>query len=1380
MITSHDLKNRPCAPLPIYALYHAEHLYDMNVIEALLHPIRQREMWKLTESIRIITQNSSSCERSRRPDDLSPRGNLGEALSRALKSILLEQMNIGALVAALGSRLGNGDNTRIHVVPICSGAGSQVQSALESFRCGLHVTLARPNLSSCSSFTLEERQKCKIAVVGSSGRFPGGADTEDAFWELLLEGKDVCRAVPASRWDAFTHVDKSERPRKNTSGTSYGCWLDDAGLFDAKFFGMSPREAEQVDPAQRLALMSTYEALEDGGIVSGQRHSHPSRVGVCFGVTSNDWMETNSAQNIDTYMIPGGNRAFIPGRINYAFKFRGPSYAVDTACSSSLAAIGIACNALWMNEADTMIAGGTNIITNPDFTAGLDRGHFLSRTGNCKTFDDSADGYCRGEGVGVVILKRLDEAVHDGDRIKGVIVDIQTNHSAEAESITRPHAKAQSDLFAKVLGGMSPENISYVEMHGTGTQVGDASEMSSVLSAIAPDRSSQRHSREKPVYVGSVKANVGHGEAVAGVTSLIKLLMMLRHKIIPPHIGIKTRLNQRFPQDMSKRGIRIASEATPWECPENEARYALLNNFSAAGGNTTLILEDPPLVTPGTQVSGLPSTFPITISAKTSSALLANISSLLHLIQEQPSLNLPSLSYTTTARRIHHLYRLGWSVKSISDLESKMTAALLVASTRLPSTPPRKAVFVFTGQGGHYIGMGSGLYRQNSSFKAIVDQFDRLAKLLGFASFLPIIKGGDEENFSRYGAEETQMAHTSLQLALLRIWATMGVKPSAVIGHSLGHYAALNAAGVLSDADTLFAVGTRARILQAHCKPGTHCMLSIHAKRAVVESYITEANSIDVSCINSPQDVVVSGERQHIEDLHKTLEGQQIQNTPLDTQFAFHSSQVDPALNHFKTAIRGITFHRAHIPILYPGAENITKTPLGPEHLVRHMREVVDFSSAMQDAAANGVINDRTSILEIGHNATATSLVRRILGNSAMVKPSLERKKSNCATLTDAATWLYEAGVTIDWEEWHRLYARSLQVLRLPHYNWDLKKYWIPYVNDWSLRKGDPVSGNSRQPSLLSPTIHEVVSDDMDNFPKIVEVRTNLNITHLKAIAYGHKVNGLPLCTPSVYADIALTVGLYVQRKFPEALRKKQISIANMFIMKALVAVPKESQWLQTRVFMDKDYATTCTFSTLNNSGQVITQHAKCEIQYNVAMEHEEMTKHTTETMNAIKAMRNPPIDGTAYRFNTNMIYRMVATLAEFDPAYRGLEEIVLDSENMAATGIVKFCRLPAADYQQKCSAPPTYIDCFTQLAGFVMNANDSSDLEKECFVNHGWGSMTLFTDLTENGVYQCHVRMQKREDVVWKGTLVVVQGEQLVAIFKDIEVCCYQLCRRM
>lgn len=379
-------------------------------------------------------------------------------LKDAISKILLEPIQWTSLVETIQDdvQLANPDSFSIH--SIGTTADQLIYTALNqtSIRALLPKdAFLRPKSKGLASSAGEETtffssSTPKLAIIGMSGRFPDAKDN-DAFWDVLYKGLDVHKPVPALHWDVKTHVDTTGT-KKNTSAAPDGCWLDDPGMFDARFFNISPREAPQIDPAQRLALMTAYEAIEQAGIVPDATPStRRDRVGVFYGVTSNDWMETNSAQDIDTYFIPGGNRAFIPGRINYCFKFSGPSYAVDTACSSSLAGIHLACNSLWRGDIDTAIAGGTNVLTNPDFTAGLDRGHFLSRSGNCKTFDDAADGYCRGEGIGTVIIKRLDDAIADNDPILATILGAYTNHSAESESITRPHVGAQRAIFSKIL-----------------------------------------------------------------------------------------------------------------------------------------------------------------------------------------------------------------------------------------------------------------------------------------------------------------------------------------------------------------------------------------------------------------------------------------------------------------------------------------------------------------------------------------------------------------------------------------------------------------------------------------------------------------------------------------------------------------------------------------------------------------------------------------------------------------------------------------------------------------------------------------------------------------------------------------------------------------
>lgn len=460
LVNSEYFKDLRFKNISIYGPYHAPHLFSKFDVTDIVGDLASSATTR-SEQIPLFSSAGSKAEGR----------NFAALLEAAVDQILLQPIRWNNILEELQSCFQSMGPKSFNVVPIGTTADQLIYTALKQtpLRFLVPCTQAQErSVWSEQNNSFSNPKKPKLAIIGMSGRFPGAKDAE-AFWDLLYQGLDVHRPVPPLHWDARTHVDPTGT-RKNTSATPFGCWLDDPALFDTRFFNISPREAPQIDPAQRVALMTAYEAIEQAGIVPDATPStRRDRVGVFYGVTSNDWMETNSAQNIDTYFIPGGNRAFIPGRINYFFKFSGPSYAIDTACSSSLAGIHLACNSLWRGDIDTAIAGGTNVLTNPDFTAGLDRGHFLSRTGNCKTFDDEADGYCRGEGIGTVIIKRLDDALADNDPILGIILGAYTNHSAESESITRPHSGAQRAIFNKILnqGAVDPYSVSYIEMHGT-------------------------------------------------------------------------------------------------------------------------------------------------------------------------------------------------------------------------------------------------------------------------------------------------------------------------------------------------------------------------------------------------------------------------------------------------------------------------------------------------------------------------------------------------------------------------------------------------------------------------------------------------------------------------------------------------------------------------------------------------------------------------------------------------------------------------------------------------------------------------------------------------------------------------------------------------
>ena len=424
--------------LPIHAPYHAAHLYGPSDVDAILESSNMKVLNSYATKLPFISCSTGKIT-------LAP--DYGSLIRVVLRDILVEQLRWDNVLKECGTTFG-----KIDVVSQCNiysiiNSPNFSQSFAASLRQArkMDVTVSNAMIKDVrdpgTARPTGKAAEAKIAIVGYSGRFPD-AESNEKFWDLLHKGLDVHREIPPDRFDVKAHFDPTGK-KKNTSKVQHGCWIKEPGLFDARFFNMSPREAANADPGQRLAITTAYEALEMAGFVPDRTpSSQRNRVGTFYGMTSDDWREVNSGQNVDTYFIPGGNRAFTPGRINYHFKFSGPSFSIDTACSSSFAAIHTACNSLWRGDCDTAVAGGTNVMTNPDNFAGLDRGHFLSTTGNCNTFDDEANGYCRADAVGTVILKRLEDAEADHDPIYGVLLGAYTNHSAEADSYVdnaQPH-----------------------------------------------------------------------------------------------------------------------------------------------------------------------------------------------------------------------------------------------------------------------------------------------------------------------------------------------------------------------------------------------------------------------------------------------------------------------------------------------------------------------------------------------------------------------------------------------------------------------------------------------------------------------------------------------------------------------------------------------------------------------------------------------------------------------------------------------------------------------------------------------------------------------------------------------------------------------------
>lgn len=867
----------------------------------------------------------------------------------------------------------------------------------------------------------------------------------------------------------------------------------------------------------RLALVTAYEALEMSGYSPNRTPStNKKRIGTYYGQASDDWRELNGGQNISTYAVPGGERAFANGRINYFFKFSGPSFNIDTACSSGLAAVQAACSALWAGEADTVLAGGLSVITNPDNYCMLNKGHFLSKTGQCKVWDKNADGYCRADGIGSVVIKRLEDAEADNDNIIATILGGATNHSAEAISITHPHAGSQKDNYNQVMhsAGGNPLDVSYIELHGTGTQAGDAEESESVADVFAPlvphRRSDQR------LQLGAVKSNIGHGEAAAGIASFIKSLLVYQKDFLPKHIGIQSEINPIISKDLEKRNCGLTMENTARPRIAGKKRVQIVNSFGAHGGNTTILLEDAPVKL---RIGEDPrTTYPVTISAKGKHSLKGNIEQLLAFLDENPETNLGDLSYTVCARRIHHNTRIATSASSISQLQKFLVSSLEKAGEArpIPTSPPAIA-FAFTGQGAFYRGIGAQLFDNFPYYRQQVIQLDRIAQQFGFPSVIPAVKGTIEEGFSPLIAQLTIVV---VQIALARFWALLGVKPSAVIGHSLGEYAALVVAGVISAADAIFLVGKRAQLTLAVCEIGSHVMLSVRASPEDIEKVSTSRDSYEISCMNSPEDTVISGVRKNIEATRAALESNGVKCTLLDIPFAFHTAQMDPMLESFEEIAKHVPFKTPSVPIISPLLNDIVfdgKT-VNANYLSRASRHPVNFVHALEAGQDLGVFDDKTIWLDIGPHPICASFIRSCLPKAKVVS-SLRKNEDSFATISGSLAMLHTEGIPVSFNEYFLPHEKAHNLLTLKAYKWNEKNYWIQYVGTWTLDKAfpngnkKPALGSLTGSSLRTSSVQQIISEEIRDSTGSLTAISDLMHPDLLDAINGHQMNNNGVAT---------------------------------------------------------------------------------------------------------------------------------------------------------------------------------------------------------------------------------------------------------------------------
>jgi iterative type I PKS product template protein len=1238
--------------------------------------------------------------------------------------------------------------------------------------------------------TTVETADTKIAIVGMSCRFPGGADDLDLYWDILKEGRDVHQKVPIDRYDVDSHTDPTGQ-RRNTSLTPFGCFVDEPGLFDAGFFNMSPREAAQTDPMHRLALVTAYEALEQSGFVADRTASTARKnVGTFYGQACDDYREVNSGQDVDTYFIPGGCRAFAPGRISYFFKFSGPSFDCDTACSSSLATVQIACTSLLHGDCNMVVAGGLNILTNSDGFAGLSRGHFLSKTGSCKTWDVNADGYCRADGIGSVVMKRLEDAIADNDNILGVISSSATNHSADAISITHPHAPTQASLYQHIMSqaGVSPTDVDFVELHGTGTQAGDATEIESVTNVYSPPWPR----RSIPLTIGAVKANMGHGEAAAGIMALIKVLLVLKKGVIPRHVGIKTALNPLFP-DLDKLNVRIPYDEVPWDRDLNRKRYAVVNNFSAAGGNTAVLLEESPL-RPEPEEDPR-NEYVVAVSAKSKVSLKKNLESLIAHLEPNPSMRLADLSYTTTARRMHHNHRISVHGRNLDEISRSLRKHLPTAATHrpIPATAPSIA-FTFSGQGTFYPRIGRQLFDSHPLFKAEILQLEEICAHHGFASFVPALA----EDFPPHHEFEpviTQLTILCVQIALCRLLESINIRPCIVVGASLGEYAAFYAAGILSASDAISLVGRRALLLQELCTPNTHSMLAVTASAEWIAE-IAEGRPYELACVNSRDTVCISGPLDELSDIRARIEAHGRHCVQLRVPFAFHSFQMDPILDKFEEIAGGATFKAPTIPVIAPllGDCVFDGQTINASYVQEATRKTVRFTEAMDKALEMGLIDDRnTAWIDIGPNPICCNFIKSSMPSLAITAATLKRDEDNFCTLSQTLAQLHNAGVEIDWNAWHSPFEKNLRLIDLPAYKWNNKNYWLQYNGDWMLYKDQmpAVVSLTTEPAstLRTSLVHRVVRERSWKTGAELVIQSDLMQPEFLEAASGHRMNGHNVVTSvsaflaplsclhdasltisqSIHADVGFTLAAHLYSLMKPESPTPGLDMKNLQVEKGLIGCNDQSrpQWIEVRAVADlTTRSVDLSWYNVDQSGQAEEQFATATIEYGDNKAWLEEWSHyahlVSGRMDVLDQMAN---QGIANRLSRDMAYTLFGNLVDYAKKYRGMQSVVLNGLEASAKVTL------SSDGIGKWTVAPHHIDGVFHIGGFVLNGGDAVDVRNNFFVTPGWKSMRFAKPLVAGGHYRSYVKMvaQQSQPGFFQGDVYVLQGDEIIGLLQGM-----------
>ncbi|KAH8799818.1 putative polyketide synthase [Xylogone sp. PMI_703] len=1166
-----------------------------------------------------------------------------------------------------------------------------------------------------------------IAVIGMSCKIPGADDLEE-FWDILVEAKSQHTEVPKERFGFKTTFRDADANRK-----WYGNFLSDVDAFDHKFFKKSPREAATMDPQQRLLMQTAYQAVQQSGYFRAPKSAEEKHIGVYIGTCATDYENNIACHPANAFSATGNLRSFIAGKISHYFGWTGPGLTVDTACSASFVAIHQACKDILSGDCTAALAGGTNIMTQPLWFQNLAAASFLSPTGQCKPFDAAADGYCRGEAIGVVFLKKMSAAVADGDIILGTIAATGVQQNENCTPIFVPNVPSLSNLFQNVINksGIESKQISVVEAHGTGTPVGDPAEFDSIRKIFGGIP------RSVPLQLGSVKGLVGHTESSSGVISLLKILLMINKGYIPPQPSFN-KINPSI--NLTKAdNIDIPTSLTPW----NETfRAALINNYGASGSNASMIVAQAPQLKPETvsqTTAGQPSeniSHPFWFSGVDERSILAYVAKfrqyLKSNVHDSKNLSVADLSFNLSRQSNRLLDRaLILSSSSIEDLDQKLAAfengdKTLQITTPQPSRP---VILCFGGQISTFVGLDRQVFDNIAILRHYLDECDATCRSLGVGSIYPDIF----QNTPIQNVIKLQTCLFAMQYASAKSWIDCGIQPVALVGHSFGELTAVCISGALSLVDALRMIIGRATIIRDSWGPEKGSMMAVEGDLAQIEGLLAASGKLTkdtpatIACYNGPRSFTLAGSAEAIDAVAQAISTDatysSLRYKKLNVTNAYHSTLVEPLFDDLERIGRELTFNQPKLPLERSTEARSTET-LTSRFVPEHMRYPVYFNHAVQRLRGE---YPSCIWLEAGSNSTITNMAGRALGTpkDSHFQPINITSGQALQQLTDATTNLWKAGLRVS--HWAHSAEQRYQygLLLLPPYQFDKQRHWMEF-------KEPPQFGSVIQQTQSKediPTTLWTFMGYQDGKQRNPRFRINTTIKKYEDIVSGHLIaQTASICPATLMVDMVIEAAMSLHPEFATSGFAPQIR--NVVNLVPICNDPSKLFWLDLEPHGSDAHTWQWKYVSNGKQDAATTTHATGEIAFrsidDAAYQLEfGRFERLVDQRRCLEILEHSDPDEV---IQGRGIYKIFSDVVDYGEMYFGLRKLV-GKGNESAGYVVK-------KHSGQTWLDPFLGDCFSQVGGIWVNCMTDKN-PGDMFIANGFEQWVRSPKLLKNNDYR-------------------------------------------